>query len=104
MEHATIESNALRSSGQDDFMTQAQKLRFTHTDIDLMRARMKLTLGQRLQVMLDGHVLLVGITRSRLRGRYPALSDRDLNLKVIEDIKRVKRLPSRSHTVSRHPT
>lgn len=76
--------------------------RFTHTDIDLMRARIKLTPGQRLQAMFDAHAMLVGITRGRLRARYPDLSDHDLNLKVVEEIERAKRLPSRSHAVSRH--
>lgn len=80
------------------------KRRFTHTDIDLLRARIKLTPGQRLQAMFDAHAMLVGITRGRLRARYPDLSDHDLNLKVIEEIERTKHLPSRSHAVSRHST
>lgn len=83
-------------------MSQVANRRFTHTDIDLMRARMKLTPSQRLQAMFDAHAMLVGITRGRLRVRYPALSDRDLNLKVIEEIERAKRLPSRSHALSRY--
>ncbi len=85
-------------------MPDAVRDRFTHTDIDLMRARMKLTPGQRLQAMFDAHAMMVGVTRGRLRGRYPDLSDHDLNLKVIEEIERAKRLPSRSHAVSRHPS
>ena len=85
-------------------MTKTPKSRFTHTDIDLMRARMKLTPSQRLQSMIDAHALLVGIMRGRLRVQYPELSDRELNLKVIEEIERAKRLPSRSHAVSRHST
>ena len=83
-------------------MSERTERRFTHTDIDLMRARMKLTPGQRLQAMFDAHALLVGVTRGRLRARYPDLSDRDLNLKVIEEIERAKRLPSRPHPLSRH--
>lgn len=83
-------------------MTGPKERRFTHTDIDLLRARMKLTPGQRLQAMLDAHAVMVGITRGRLRSRYPELSDRALNLKVIEEIERAKRLPSRSHALSRH--
>ena len=71
---------------------------FTHTDIDLLRARMKLTPSQRIQVMLDAHALMVGITRGRLRPHYPALSDRELNLKVIEEMERTKR-PSRYASV-----
>ena len=83
-------------------MPDSKERRFAHTDIELLRARMKLTPGQRLQAMLDTHALVVGITRGRLRPRYPELSDRALNLKVIEELERVKRLPSRSHALSRH--
>lgn len=71
------------------------KRRPTHTDIDLLRARMKLTSGQRLQAMIDANAVLTGIIRGRLRTRFPDLSDRDLNLKVIEEIERAKRLSTR---------
>ena len=67
----------------------------THTDIDLLRARMRLTPGQRLQAMFDAHTVLVGIIRGRLRTRFLELSDRDLNLKVIEEIERARRLSTR---------
>ena len=76
--------------------------RFTHTDIELMRVRMKLTPGQRLQAMLDAHAMLTGIIRGRLRRQYPELSDREINLKIIEEIERVQRAGARFNSLSRH--
>jgi hypothetical protein len=76
-------------------MTQSVVHRLTHTDIDLLLLRMQLTPGQRLQAMLDAHALLVGVIRGRLRSRYPDLPDREINLKVVEEIERAQRFPSR---------
>ena len=64
---------------------------FTHTDIDLIRLRLKLSPGQRLQAMFDARALLVGFIRGRLRQRHPDISERDLNLKVLEEIERGQR-------------
>jgi hypothetical protein len=61
-----------------------------------------LTPGQRLQALLDAHALLVGIIRSQLRSRYPDLSERDINLKVVEEIERAQRFPSRPQPLSRY--
>ena len=62
-----------------------------------MRIRMKLSPGQRLQAMLDARMVLVGFMRARLRRRYPDLSERDLNLKLLEEIDRVQQLATRPH-------
>jgi hypothetical protein len=70
--------------------------------MDLLLLRMQLTPGQRLQAMLDAHALLVGVIRGRLRDRYPDLPERELNLKVVEEIERARRFPSRPQPLSRH--
>ncbi|MCB0031336.1 MAG: hypothetical protein KDE28_25675 [Anaerolineales bacterium] len=62
----------------------------THTDMELMRLRVAMSPGQRIQAMLAARELMVGIVRGRLRQQYPALSDSELNLKVIEELERVK--------------
>lgn len=67
-----------------------QHRRFTHTDIDLMKARMNLSSGQRIQAMPDARALLFGIMRGRVRHQYPDILDRELNLKVIEEIDRTQ--------------
>lgn len=67
-----------------------QNRRFTHTDIDLMKARMKLSPGQRIQAMLDARALLFGIMRGRIRQQHPDMSNRELNVKVIEEIDRIQ--------------
>ena len=66
-------------------MSQAT-IRFTHTDMELMRLRLSLSPGQRIQAMLDARALLVGMIRGRLRTRYPDLPDSELNLKLLEEI------------------
>jgi hypothetical protein len=44
--------------------------------------------------MLDARELAVGLIRGRLRRRYPHLSSREINLKVLEEITRAQRTPS----------
>ena len=75
-------------------MSQEITRRITHTDLELMRLRMNLSPGQRLQAMLDARAVLVGIIRGRLRKRYPNLSNRELNLKILEEIERAQRAGS----------
>jgi len=67
--------------------------RFDPVDLDLVRLRSRLSPGQRLQAMLDARELAVGLIRGRLRRQHPDLSPRELNLKVLEEIARVKRTP-----------
>ncbi len=55
-------------------MTQ-QTRRFTHIDMDLMRLRLSLTPGQRIQAMLNARALVVGMIRGRLRNKYPDISE-----------------------------
>jgi hypothetical protein len=40
--------------------------------------------------MLDARELAVGLIRGRLRQRYPRLSSREINLKVLEELDRVE--------------
>jgi hypothetical protein len=62
--------------------------KFTYTDMDLLRLRLGLTPGQRLQAMFDARALLAGIIRGRLRQQYPDLPNPELNLKMLEEIER----------------
>ena len=81
-------------------VSQNQHRRFTHTDIGLMKARMKLSSGQRIQAMLDARTVLFGIMRGRIRHQYPDIAERELNLKVIEEIDRVQQFKTRTFTLS----
>ena len=68
-------------------MTQSEpKYEFDPIDIDLMRLRASLSPARRIQVMLDARELIVGLKRARLRKRYPNLSDREINLKLVEEL------------------
>lgn len=77
-------------------------VRFTHTDMELMRLRVSLTPGQRIQAMLDARALLVGMIRGRLRGQYPNLPDDELNLKLLEEIERAQSVKPWLQSVSRY--
>lgn len=75
----------------------------THVDIELMRLRMGLSPGQRIQASIDAHEFLVGIIRSRLRAAHPDLSDYAIGLMIVEEIERAKRLEARSNSLSQRP-
>lgn len=80
-------------------LTRSGVRRFTHVDIELMRLRMLLTPGQRVQAMLDAREVLVGLIRGRLRPQYPNLSDREFNLKVLEEIERGQNVRPWTHAL-----
>jgi len=72
-------------------MTQeAAQYTFDPIDIDQMRLRASLSPAKRIQGMLDARELVVGLMRGRLRKRYPDLSDREINLKLIEELSHVR--------------
>ena len=47
---------------------------------------------KRIRLMLEARELAVGLISGRLRQRYPDLSSRELDLKVLEEISRVERI------------
>jgi hypothetical protein len=85
-------------------MTQqtGHAFQITHTDIDLMRLRLSLTPGQRLQAMFAARDVIVGIIRGRLRQQYPDISEAELNLKMLEEIERVQNAKPWSKSLSRY--
>jgi hypothetical protein len=83
-------------------MDNTQIARLTHTDIELMRLRLSLSPGQRIQAMLDARALVVGIIRGRLRTRYPDLPEAELNLKMLEEIERAQNVRPWSQSIPRH--
>lgn len=82
--------------------TPTKLVQFDPVDVELLRYRLQLTPGQRLQAMLDARELLVGLKRGRLRRQYPHLSLRELNLKLLEEIERAQNLPPRPQSIHRH--
>jgi len=68
--------------------------RFDPVDLEQVRLLGRLSPGQRIQAMLDARELAVGLIRGRLHRRYPQLSSREINLKVLEEIARAQRTPS----------
>lgn len=72
-------------------MKTSMTQRFDRLDTVQLLQSMHLTAGQRIQRMLDARELAVGLIRGRLRRRYPDLSTRERNLKVLEEVKRDQR-------------
>lgn len=75
---------------------------FAHTDMELMRLRLSLSPGQRIQAMLDARALVVGLIRGRLRNQYPDIPETELNLKMLEEIERAQNVKPWLQSVSRH--
>ena len=78
-------------------------LLFSHTDLDLLRARAALSPGRRLQAMLDARALIAGMIRGRLRQQFPTLSAQEINMKLLEEFERAKSLESRPAPLSEYP-
>jgi hypothetical protein len=84
-------------------MAQEKTRKFTHVDIELMRLRLSLPPGQRIQAMLDARAVLVGLIRGRLRRQYPDIPETELNLKLLEEIERAQNVRPWPQSVSGHP-
>jgi hypothetical protein len=74
-------------------MDKPTPLRFDPIDREQMRLLLQLAPEKRIQRMLDARKLVVGLIRGRLRQQVPHLSDREINLKVLEEIARADRIP-----------
>ncbi len=74
-------------------MDTTANYRFDPIDLEQMRLLGQLGPEKRVQVMLAARELAVGLIRGRLSRRYPDLSPREINLKVLEEIERVERTP-----------
>ena len=81
-------------------MSQNSQKRYYSADIDLLKARLKLTPSQRLQAMFAARDMIFALKRGRLRKQFPNLSNSALNMKVLEEIERVRNLPARPHPIS----
>jgi hypothetical protein len=64
---------------------------FDPVDLAQMRLLGRLSPAQRLRTMLEARELAVGLMRGRLRRRYPTLTSREINLKLLEELARVQR-------------
>ena len=69
--------------------------RFDPVDLVQMRLLGTLSPAQRLRTMLEARELAVGLIRGRLRRRYPDLSPREINLKLLEELARAQRVRPR---------
>ncbi len=55
-------------------------------DLELLKLRMSVSAGQRVSSLLDAQATLRAVMRTRLKKRFPELSDREINLKIVEEL------------------
>ncbi|MGH2541705.1 MAG: hypothetical protein ACRDIB_02840 [Ardenticatenaceae bacterium] len=71
-----------------------ERYRFDPVDIEQMRLLAQIPPAKRILRLLDARALAVGLMRGRLCAKYPDLSLRELNLKVLEELERGKKRQS----------
>jgi hypothetical protein len=76
----------------DNWSVVLATYRFDPIDEQQFQLLHNLSPGERIRVMLDARELAVGLIRGRVRRQHPDMSLRELNLKVLEEIERVKRI------------
>ena len=79
-------------------------VRFDPVDIDLMIVRSRLPAGLEIQALLDAQEFVVGAIRGRLHEQYPYLTEKEINLKLLEELDRVYQPAPRFEFVSSHST
>jgi phage terminase Nu1 subunit (DNA packaging protein) len=72
---------------------------FDPVDVDRLRMLSQLTAGGRIRLMLSARELAVGLMRGRLRRRYPHLTTREINLKLLEELEDAANRQARSEFV-----
>lgn len=72
---------------------------FDPVDIEAIRLTARLSTGARVRRLHGARKLAVALIRGRLIRQYPNLSAREINLKVLEEIKRAERAYSRPYIV-----
>jgi hypothetical protein len=65
-------------------MDEDTSLRFDPVDLVQMRLLANLPPHKRIRLMLEARELALGLMRGSLRGRYPGLSEKQINQKLLE--------------------
>ena len=60
---------------------------------------MKLSDGKKIESLLKTRAVMVGMIRGRLREQYPHLNQKELNLKMLEEIERANKIQPRSFSI-----
>jgi hypothetical protein len=76
-------------------MDRPNPRRFDPITREELRIWRRLTPGQRIRALLDAREFATGLIRGRLRRKGPHLSDREINLQILEEIARAGRTPPR---------
>jgi hypothetical protein len=84
---------------EDMAMVDEPAYHFDPVDIDMIRLTARLSVGMRILRLLSARELTLGLIRGRLRQKYPDISQRELNLKLLEEIERGERAYTRPDVV-----
>ena len=84
-------------------MSEKPTYHFDPVDLEQLRLLGQLSPGQRIRAMLDARELAVGLIRGRLRRQYPHLPTREVNMKLLEEVTSVRRVPGRPWPFRRYP-
>ena len=60
-------------------------------ELEQLQRWFRLSTAKRLRAMLEARALAMGIIRGRIRRQHPELSQREINLLVLEEISRRER-------------
>jgi hypothetical protein len=83
-------------------METERQYQFPPLDKEKVLARIKMTVGERIEAMIEEREKIVEAIRSRLREEYPDLSHREINLKILEEIERIKQEEDRAYATHRN--
>ena len=72
-------------------MSETPAFGFDPVDLDAVRLTAQISVGMRVQRLLDAHDFVLAVIRGRLRRQYPSASDQEIGLKVLEEIERAER-------------
>jgi len=66
--------------------------RFDPVDLSQMRLLARIPPGRRVRAMLDAQAFARGLIKGRLRRQYPNALERELGLKLLEELERANRV------------
>jgi hypothetical protein len=79
-----------------------RQYKFPPIDKEKLLAYSKMTVGERIEAMLEEREKIVEVIRVRLRQEYPDLSPREINLKLLEEIERMKEAEDRAYAARKN--
>lgn len=74
--------------GETGILMKRSVSRFGDFDMEQLRLLGSISPAKRIRTMLDAQAFVMSQIRGRLRKQYPAMSQREINLKVLAEVAR----------------